>query len=65
MSAMNQIKFIIELNLLTTKLGYFLAKTVGVLSLFKKNIVMAGLESPEFINIQIEKERDFKKQRLI
>ena len=65
MSAINQIKFITELNLLTTKLGYFPVKIVGILFLYKKNIVMAELESPKCINIQIEKERDLKKQRLI
>ena len=60
MSAINWINFITELNLLTTKLGYSPEKIVGILFLYKKNIVMAELESPKCINIQIEKERDLK-----
>ena len=41
MSAINNIKFITELNLLTTKFGYFPAKIVGIIFLYKKNIVIA------------------------
>ena len=50
MSAISWIKSNIELNLLTIKLGYFLAKSVGMLFLSKRNIVMAELEDRKLIN---------------
>ena len=50
MSAISQAKFTIDVNLLTIKLGYFLAKSVGMLFLSKRNIVMAELEDRKLIN---------------
>ena len=45
MSAISQVKSTTGVNLLTTKLGYFLAKSVGILFLSKRNIVMAEREN--------------------
>ena len=58
MSAISWIKSNIELNLLTIKLGYFLAKNVGILFLSKRTIVMAEQESLKCMYQQIGNDRD-------
>ena len=58
-------KFILELNLLTIKLGYFPAKIVGNLFLSKRNIVMEVQESPKDIWIQIARDENLKYLRII
>ena len=45
MSAISQVKSTTGVNLLTTKLGYFLAKSAGILFLSKRNTVMAEQEN--------------------
>ena len=44
-SAISQLKSTIDVNLSTIKLGYFLAKSVGMLFLSKMNTVMAEQEN--------------------
>ena len=58
MSAISWIKSNTELNLLIIKLGYFLAKIVGVLFLSKRTIVMVEQESLKYIWQQIGEDRD-------
>ena len=45
MSAISQVKSTTGVNLLTIKLGYFLAKSAGILFLIKRNTVMAEQEN--------------------
>ena len=56
MSAISQAKSTTDVNLLTIKLGYFLAKSVGILFLSKRNIVMAERENLK-IYIATDRER--------
>ena len=55
MYAINQTKSITELNQLSIKLGYFLAKNVGILFLSKRDIVMEEQERVNYIDLQIAK----------
>ena len=59
MSAISQAKFNTDVNLLTIKLGYFLAKNVGMLFLSKRNILMAERE-----NLKIYIATDRERQKL-
>ena len=58
--AINQIESITELNQLNIKLGYFLAKTVGIIFLGKRNIVMEEQERLDHINLQIARLANLK-----
>ena len=60
MSAISQVKSTTGVNLLTIKLGYFLAKIVGILFLSKRIIVMAEQESLNCIWQQIGEDRVYK-----
>ena len=55
MSAISQVKSTTGVNLLTIKLGYFLAKSAGILFLNKRNIVM---EEQENLKIYIATDRE-------
>ena len=59
MFAIGQAKSTTDVNLLTMKLGYFLVKSVGMLFLSKRNIVMAERE-----NLKICKAKDQDTQKL-
>ena len=60
MSAISQVKSTTGVNLLTIKLGYFLAKTVGIIFLGKRNIVMEEQERLDHINLQIARSANLK-----
>ena len=55
MSAISQVKSTTGVNLLTIKLGYFLAKSAGILFLIKRNTVMAEQEN---LKIYISTDRE-------
>tara|TARA_E500000331_G_C17073491_1_gene633678 strand:- start:506 stop:685 length:180 start_codon:yes stop_codon:yes gene_type:complete len=57
MSAISQVKSTTGVNLLTTKLGYFLAKSAGILFLSKRNTVMAEQEN---LKMYINRSRNIK-----
>ena len=57
MSAISQIKSTTDVNLLTIKFGYFLAKSAGKLFLSKRNIVMAEQEN---LKMYINRSRNIK-----
>ena len=57
MSAISQVKSITGVNLLTIKLGYFLAKSAGILFLSKRNTVM---EEQESLKMYISTDREYK-----
>ena len=56
-SAISQVKSTTGVNLLTIKLGYFLAKSAGILFLSKRNTVMAEQEN---LKMYINRSRNIK-----
>ena len=59
MSTISEAKSTTEVNLLTIKLGYFLAKSAGMLFLRKSNTVMVEQENLKNVNINRSKKNKY------